>query len=270
MPLDLSNYQLVLQENFRNFCENVYAHGWSFTTPWLWGDNYWVMKPDRSGKPIIYCLPSNGIQLVATKHSNGDWWSGMLSSVSVDNGSTSIIKPAPQWGYYQAVMIFPDVVGVWPGFWLNSIGVRPGHVGVEIDVVEYYGRNNNYLQTTVHLWQPDHSDKSQSYADVLPNGLPPGALTTDYHAFGVDVEPDNVTFYLDGQQYWQIQTPQELMWPFGFMVGFAMGGGWPVPTDPGPLHMGVRSISYYAPRPQKRPGTDDDKGLQNSASPRSQ
>lgn len=96
----------------------------------------------------------------------------------------------------------------------------------EIDIMEYV----NYLPSTVHgaIHGPGYS-ASASFS--LPAGQ---RFADDFHVFGLEWEPDEIRWYVDGALY-QTRTPEDLppgtTWvfdhPFFILLNVAVGGGWP-------------------------------------------
>jgi beta-glucanase (GH16 family) len=77
--------------------------------------------------------------------------------------------------------------------------------------------------------------------------VPSGALSSGFHTFGVDVEPDWITFYLDRRETWRVATPSELRDPQMVLVDLALGSGWPIDHTPDPSIMKVDYVHVFAP-----------------------
>src|SRR6185437_6791945 len=56
-------------------------------------------------------------------------------------------------------------------------------------------------------------------------------MTTGYHTYGVDWEPDYITWYFDGNPVYQIATPADMNSPMYIIANLAVGGNWPGPAD---------------------------------------
>ena len=52
-------------------------------------------------------------------------------------------------------------------------------------------------------------------------------MTTGFHTYGVDWEPDTITWYFDGQKVFQTATPIDLNKPMYMIADLAVGGYCP-------------------------------------------
>ena len=116
------------------------------------------------------------------------------------NGSPACSPPATpigggfsqRYGYFEMRAELPPGPGVWPAFWLNSNQPKGDkQPGVEIDVIEYYGQFPDAYHSAVHVW--DKVDPKQSRELDHVTSVPSGTLSSGFHTFGVDVEPDWIT-----------------------------------------------------------------------------
>jgi beta-glucanase (GH16 family) len=103
----------------------------------------------------------------------------------------------------------------------------------------------------VHVW--DKLDDKKSRAEDHVVKVAAGSLTGGFHTYGVDVEPDWITFYLDRRETWRTSTPPELQAPSMVLVNLALGSGWPIDHTPNPSTMKVDYIHAYAPRAPGEP-----------------
>jgi beta-glucanase (GH16 family) len=98
----------------------------------------------------------------------------------------------------------------------------------EVDALEAFGANNpvfgggpnSYYHGEIAVNR--NGDSGGTFADV------PGNIYDGYHTYGVDVEPDNITWYFDGQvlnNLGQFHTPQGFDRPM-YMVAALAVGGW--------------------------------------------
>ena len=181
------------------------------------------------------------LEIEARKDAGGTWRSGLLASATPTNAGF-----AQRYGYFEMRAQLPPGPGVWPGFWLNANqrhdDRRPG---VEIDVIEYYGQFTDGYHSVVHVWDKVDPKTSREYDHVT--AVPPGSLTSGFHTFGVDVEPDWITFYLDRRETWRVATPSELRDPLMVLVNLALGSGWPIDRTPNPSVMKVDYVHVFAP-----------------------
>jgi len=241
--LDLCRFQPTFTEDFDTL--SVSPHGetasrWIAHTPWNgdFGDAAFAdPRPD-----FPFRVHDGILDIEARKGPDGKWQSGLLASATPSGGGF-----AQRYGYFEMRGQLPPGPGTWPGFWLNS-NQRPDdkNPGVEIDVIEYYGQFPTGYHSAVHVW--DKVDPKQSRVQDHIVDVPLGSLTGGFHTYGVDVEPDTITFYLDRRKTWSVATPPELRDPSMVLVDLALGSGWPIDKTPNPSIMKVDYIHVYAPR----------------------
>jgi len=241
--LDLCRFQPSFTEDFDTL--SVSPHGetgsrWIAHTPWN-GDFGDAAFADPL--PDFPFRTHNGVlEIEARKGPDGKWQSGLLASATPTGSGF-----AQRYGYFEMRAELPPGPGTWPAFWLNS-NQKPGdkNSGVEIDVIEYYGQFPAAYHSAVHVW--DKTDPKQNRVQDHTADVPTGSLTGGFHTFGVDVEADTITFYLDRRETWSVATPPELRDPSMVLVNLALGSGWPIDQTPNPSIMKVDYIHVYTPR----------------------
>lgn len=137
---------------------------------------------------------------------------------------------AAQYGYFEARMLAPANPGTWPAFWMlpaNNLVAYQRQVA-EIDVVELYGNNPTIGCHAVHAYT-NSNDKAtvncgRRFADARQ--------ASQWHVYGADVTPTQVTFYIDGVKTVSIPQVAGGDQPMFFMVNATLGGGWPIKLDP--------------------------------------
>ena len=240
--IDPCRLRPTFTEDFDNL--SVSARGvtntrWIAHTPWNgdFGDSAFAdPQPD-----FPFRVQDGVLDIEARKGADGKWQSGLLASATPTNTGF-----AQRYGYFEMRAQLPPGPGLWPGFWLNANQRHDDqNPGVEIDVIEYYGQFPSAYHSVVHVW--DKVDPKQSRQEDHIISVPTGSLTTDFHNFGVDVEPDWITFYLDRHKTWRVATPSELKDPMMVLVDLALGPGWPIDHTPNPSVMKVDYIHVFAP-----------------------
>jgi beta-glucanase (GH16 family) len=194
---------------------------------WKMGDNRWIAHTPWSGdfgdaafanpEPDFPFTVKDGIlRIEARKGANGKWRSGLLASADPWGAGF-----AQMYGYFEARMKIPKGPGTWPAFWLSENWPKgtPPHVGVEVDMIEFYGQ--------------------------FPDTFHSGTLDAGFHTFGVEVEKDFMTFYYDRNRIWQVPTPKEHKAPFLVLVNLALGSGWPIDKTPNPTFLEVNYIHVF-------------------------
>lgn len=89
------------------------------------------------------------------------------------------------YGRFEIRCKIPSSAGLWPAFW--------GFGGdTEIDVFEICGEKPRWMKSSVHHWgKPRASNTGKHKAQDL---------SKDFHDYAVEWEPEEIRFYLDGQQ----------------------------------------------------------------------
>jgi hypothetical protein len=235
------NYRLVWLQDFRAMTSwtqigvsaNVIGRGnWIAHTP-THKDWFTFQDPTADGHPFSIHRDRRGLTIRVQKDGNdpnnwfGGFSGGLLSSMD-DTGAGF----AQQYGYFEVSMQTPPGPNTWPGFWLldrdSTLNLSP--TGAEIDVMESYGNwgtgpnqtprgdPNNYAETW-HLWGPGSAHVSDYAYQTKPG------MTTGFHTYGVEIEPDTITWYFDRQVVWSAPSYPEARRPFYVMVDLALGGG---------------------------------------------
>lgn len=215
---------------------------------------YYLLSSEGSGDSYYddntTIAASSSIAVLGSAY--GNWHSGALSSV--DQSGKGF---AQTYGYFEARMQMPQAgTGSWPAWWLatNNFNSSTSAVGEEIDIVEDYG--NNYtadnscgVQEASHNWSNGVDDQQAPHllapCTPIPNGTKPWET---YHIYGVKIDPIHMTWYIDGVQRNQIQTPTDfLIAPFYLLLDFGLGGGWPLTGMVNPAYFKVDWVRVYAP-----------------------
>lgn len=126
------------------------------------------------------------------------------------------------YGYFEARMKVPAGAGLWPAFWLLPIDET---WPPEIDAMETFGDvgvtgegGRSKIHYASHALTKDASCGVWYDAGV--------DLTSDFHVYGVNVEQDVITYYLDRKPYAVCQANPDAHKPFYMLLNLAVGG-WP-------------------------------------------
>lgn len=236
--LDLARYKLTFNEDFNHF--DVSAHGpatrWIAHTPWNGDFGAAAFSNPEPGFP--FTVTALGLQIQARRDSAGKWHSGLICSR--DNVGPTATGFAQEYGYFEMRAKLPDGPGVWPAFWLAGTSQSRG--GAELDVMEYYGRDDGSFHSTEHFWMAgkDALHLGKKFA------VPAGQLTQQFNDFGVLITPQQTTFYFNRRAYWATPTPPEYRQPFYILANLAIGGGWPFNRLTSPKVMDIEYIHVYA------------------------
>jgi len=147
-----------------------------------------------------------------------------------------------EYGYFDIRAQLPTGNGLWPAFWL--LPETPGWPP-EIDVFEILGNDSTADNTTIHYTDSSGAITSQGAVTTIPNA------STGFHDYGVDWEPDYITFYVDGKQVAQFATPDSMKVPMYMLASLAVGsaGSWPPMPDAStqfPANMLIDYIRAYS------------------------
>lgn len=236
-PLNIDAYQLTFEENFDSLDVSAWGEKssrWIAHTPWNGDFGDARFTDPAPGFP--FTTDQGILKIEARKEADGTWRSGLLSSVNPKGEGFS-----QQFGYFEARMKLPPGKGVWPAFWL--IGLDRSKYTSEIDVLEYYGRAPYEFSMGFHIWR--QSQGGQNTTGGNWKTVQDGILNSEYHTYGVDIQPDKTSFYLDRQFIWSFDTPKEFHMPFYPLVNLALGSGWPIDETPNPSILLVDYIHVY-------------------------
>ncbi|MEU6235547.1 family 16 glycosylhydrolase [Kitasatospora sp. NPDC047058] len=142
------------------------------------------------------------------------WTSGMISTGRDSWDGTP--RHTFTYGYFAAAIRTTDQpLGMFPAFWLLSANTRGGLP--ELDTVEFIN-SNQYADLNLHAEAPDGTNIDAHYAHG------PADFSVGYHVFGLDWEPDAVTWYVDGVQVFQVTDPAAIpTTPMELILNLAVG-----------------------------------------------
>lgn len=121
---------------------------------------------------------------------------------------------AQQYGYFEIRAALPPGQGFWPAFWLLP---EDGSWPPEIDVFEMLGNDPETVHYGIHAVENGQRVGGGGHFRID---------TTEFHVYGVDWGPQNITFYLDGVAIGQVPTPDSMHRPFYMLLNLAVGGSW--------------------------------------------
>jgi beta-glucanase (GH16 family) len=141
------------------------------------------------------------------------------------------------YGQLEARISVPPGKGLAPAFWTLGNEAYEGENGKwpecgEIDAMEILGSEPNVLNGTLHGPWPS---APHGIGSELVHATP---LTSGFHTYGVNWEPERISFLLDGSPYAAISRqdlPAGDPWPFQHpnfvLLNLAVGGEWPGSPD---------------------------------------
>lgn len=122
----------------------------------------------------------------------------------------------------------------------------------EIDIMEFHGHNPKAIHTTAHF-----NDQGEFLSNGTDHTLTD--MSQSFHAYGVDRNPRQIGWHIDGKYVYVINTPASLNdAPMIFIANLAIGGGWSdwqidhdktfdidAPEPSYPSSFKLKSIKYY-------------------------
>lgn len=137
---------------------------------------------------------------------NGAQWQAGLMSTRTTFSQT--------YGYFEAAVDIPPAMllpGATWSFWLIGYSWPP-----EIDIAEFSTQNGDWFDSAQHSSARNPDGTPVTNAPVYRYSFSPGQ-----HVFAADWEPDHITWYIDGQQTQQSDTPADFHQPMYIVLGSA-------------------------------------------------
>ncbi len=117
----------------------------------------------------------------------------------------------------------PTGVGTWPAIWMLGVnidedgaywdnqgyGTTPWPACGEIDIMEHWGNNQNYVQSAIHT-------PSSFGGTVNLGGQNIGTASTDFHVYSLEWTAEKMVFSVDDNVHYTYDPPvkDENTWPF--------------------------------------------------------
>lgn len=144
-------------------------------------------------------------------------------------------RPNTGWlyGYFEARINLPKGKGTWPAFWMMPSNVdwnnNPWPYCGEIDIMEEVGANPNYVSSSLHTGNYNHTKGTQKTHEMYCKDA-----EGEFHTYAVEWTEDAITTYVDGKV--QLSATKAAMgadhdsWPFHYafypILNLAWGGDW--------------------------------------------
>jgi len=251
LPSDLNpcSYKIAFSEDFSDFriaANRIGDARWTAHTPWHgdFGDAEFL--DPHPNDP--FTVSNHGLEITARKKPDGHWTSGLIAAADPDGHGFGT-----RYGYFEARMKMPPGPGTWPAFWLSSLKpARDPSPSVEIDVVEYYGQFTSAYQAAIHVWhdkskEPRSRDAWQKHVVDVPKD----SLVDDFHNYGLNIQPQTITFYFDRKAVWTVATPEELTFSEYPLLDLALGSGFPIKDTINPSQLEIQYVHIFGYHPGK-------------------
>jgi beta-glucanase (GH16 family) len=205
----------------------------------IWSTNFWYQDPNGAGStitttheqewyinanygPTSYLRPwaaNNGVLTLTASPASAYTQSQIGGAYAYTSGELNTFHSFAQtYGYFEMRAQLPAGQGFWPAFWLLP---ENGSWPPELDVLEALSSDPTRMVTTSH----------SSASGMLSNNATVANTTTGFHTYGMDWEPDFITWYFDGAKVYQIATPADMNQPMYMIVNLAVGGNFAGPSD---------------------------------------
>ncbi|KQP61127.1 hypothetical protein ASF41_22860 [Methylobacterium sp. Leaf111] len=177
------------------------------------------------------------------KFSGYQYTSGMINSI----GSFS-----QTYGYFEIRAKLAAGTGLHDAFWMLPVD---GGWPPELDIVEQRGSDPTHLINGIHAVD-DGLQRNVSKTLFVETA------TTEFHTYGLDWEPDYLTWYVDGVAQWTTPTLPGMDKPMYLIANIGGGSDWagdPDSTTPFPATMQIDYIRAYASQYTVEKGVPVDK-----------
>ena len=134
-----------------------------------------------------------------------------------------------KYGYLQVVAQIPQEPGMWPALWLLPAN---GQWPPEVDLLEHWGVDQESAEFVHPVGMRQLRDK-----------LPPDLLGTGWHTYGLSWTSSQLTFFVDGKQYF-VEREAVPQLPMYFIANLA---AYLSPTSPGECSgsLNIRSVELW-------------------------
>lgn len=226
--LDLAGFKLTFDDEFNTFSSNGPSdpsnpsHSGTWDTTLSYGERKLNDEVEMYADPTVGTNPflaGNGyldIHAAPSLDLARSYGAPYTSGIITTNHSFSQL-----YGYFEMRAELPQGAGMWPAFWM----LPQQHVWPpELDPLEGFGAlgpDGNGGAYSFHNGQVEPGGGQGQWNDT--NGA---NLYAQFNTFGVDWEPDTLTFYFNGVAYQTVATPASFDQPMYLLANLAVGGHW--------------------------------------------
>ncbi len=214
-PPIAGSWYSVFNDNFDSLDTTVWTNG-----RYWWNGNNGTQATFDPGQVSVgngvLNLTANKIAKTDTTGATKPYTSALLQS----GGIAGVRSPgfSFKYGYVETRAKIAPGVGMWSALWMLPVSHNDTY---ELDVHEILGRD----PTTFNGF--DHFNGKNAKSTIVPLGYD---TTAAFHVYGLDWEPDHVTWYVDGQAVGTYTNasviPQEAMY---LIFNLDVGGDWAGP-----------------------------------------
>jgi beta-glucanase (GH16 family) len=248
LPLDHSKLHMTFDDEFNSLSLHSSSGGtWNTSFAWagqtgatLTGELEWYINSAYAPTSAVHpWTVSNGILDLTAAPTDASTLQAIGNHPYTSGMLTTSNSFAQTYGYFEMRAELPVGKGLAPAFWLLP---EDGSWPPELDVMEVIGSNPTALVTTVHSNSTGHPTAVGETTTVADT-------TVGFHTYGVDWEPDTITWYFDGNEVFQTATPADMRKPMFMVLNLAVGGVWPGAPDGStafPASMQIDFVHAYA------------------------
>lgn len=222
-------WKQVLKEDFNTLDTKLWTSGIL-----AWGSQSNPANGEKQTYQATAATVSNGVLYLTANRRGTGYTSGIVQSYN---------KFSYQTGYAEARIKFPAGKGLWGAFWqLENNSAFPWPGAGEVDVIEFLG--NQKTTANVNL----HYEDENGYGND-PKAVTTADMTTDYHLYGVDIQPTKIDYYIDGKKVHTVSA-RTIAKPEYLIANLAVGGAWPGDPDSAtrfPAQMLIDYIYVWTP-----------------------
>ena len=212
LPINLTGWKETFDDEFNTFSASATSH----TTTWHIASGTRAANHEAEnystnlGAGSPFNLSNGVLDITATPTSSAPG----LPYTSGD--ITSQYSFAQTYGFFEISAQLPAGQGMWPAFWLLPAN---GSWPPELDVMEELGQDPTTLYTTTH----SQVAATNSVGTTVSN------MSTGFNTYGVDWEPNTITYYFNGNAIATVPTPADMNQPMYMVINLGVGGvgSWP-------------------------------------------
>ncbi len=235
------------------------AYGWSPNGRTTDSQSSWNVNPfwgPTSGSDANVFADNNGVLTMSIKPTPGSV-SGAVNGTPFLGGEITTQGTFSQtYGYFEMNAKLSSAPGSVSAFWMLP---ADGSWPPELDAMEVLGNDPTTLVMTSH----SKTNGTTPHWTKIPDA------TQGFHTYGVDWEPDKLTWYFDGKQVAQQDTPSDMNKPLYVTLSTLTGksGTWAGAPNPGVAgEMDVDYVRVYSNNPNAKSVAPDNSATQAVAS----
>ena len=208
---------LTFDDEFNTFTSSQDGSSGRWMTNYPYGGEAAVSLAQATGEQEYYSSVTSGpnspfslsdgvLDITATQA-----WTGY--GLPYTSGLITTYKSfSQQYGYFEVNAKLPDGAGLWPAFWMMPSN---NSAASELDIFEMLGANPSTINSTTH---------GSYYNNGISQAFSVADTSTAFHTYGVDWQPDTVTFYMDGVKLGSAPTPATMNSPMYMLLNLGVGG----------------------------------------------